>query len=350
MIFPESMNEQEENDDGDIATYESMIHSSIPLPKYTLEDTFPTADIYKENFAILVYDPSADEFVGYYRRDHPWTPTCRKLVNSIQKLSSMLRAEFPERFQGEKSEELVIPISSGDYPQLKGSECIRGETALPCTDDVAPVLHFGSTFRRPFFPNMIAGPMPEATHLNCFAQWAREGTVCSKLVPREDGGEMNFGTEDGLEFDDLIPQLVWRGTDFSYLHTMYPTMHSPFFDKHADADVLRSQYSYLIPRWKGVVLTADSEAEARESGEMPLMNIKFAGFMHEGKLTPTLGSYEYERWNDVDIPAAGESMSKSDLAQYKYHIDIGGGGGTTWTGTIQKVSQWELTVDSQFRS
>jgi len=31
-------------------------------------------------------------------------------------------------------------------------------------------------------------------------------------------------------------------------------------------------------------------------------------------------------------------MSLEELAQYKYHIDIGGGGGTTWTGTITKLA------------
>jgi hypothetical protein len=30
-------------------------------------------------------------------------------------------------------------------------------------------------------------------------------------------------------------------------------------------------------------------------------------------------------------------MSQRELAKYKYHIDLGGGGGTTWTGTLQKV-------------
>ena len=31
-------------------------------------------------------------------------------------------------------------------------------------------------------------------------------------------------------------------------------------------------------------------------------------------------------------------MNLEELAHYKYQIDIGGGGGTTWTGTIQKMA------------
>jgi hypothetical protein len=30
-------------------------------------------------------------------------------------------------------------------------------------------------------------------------------------------------------------------------------------------------------------------------------------------------------------------MTLQELSRYKYHIDLGGGGGTTWTGTVQKL-------------
>lgn len=35
---------------------------------------------------------------------------------------------------------------------------------------------------------------------------------------------------------------------------------------------------------------------------------------------------------------AHQKMTGEDLAKYKYHIDLGGAGGTTWTGTIHKMS------------
>ena len=31
-------------------------------------------------------------------------------------------------------------------------------------------------------------------------------------------------------------------------------------------------------------------------------------------------------------------MKPQELAKYKYHIDMGGGGGTTWSGTIEKLA------------
>lgn len=57
-------------------------------------------------------------------------------------------------------------VSSGDYPAMADLECIYRDQDVPC-DDVsegssgggglskAPVLHFGSVFRKPMFPNMV---------------------------------------------------------------------------------------------------------------------------------------------------------------------------------------------------
>jgi len=311
----------------DIVSYESLISSSTPLPKYTLQDALSPAHIYRDTYGFVVYDPSADEFIGMYPRSIKWSYYGRKLINSMGQLTFMLRQIFPERFQGESSDELVIPVSSGDFPYLMGSECIQGNTELPCVDLVAPILHFGSTFKRNLFPNMIGMPMP-GFHLTCFADWAVGGSAC------------NFGEEHDLEYDDLIPQLVWRGTDFGYLANVHPEFRRPLNDA-ADADVLRSKYDNLVPRWKGVILTSDSEAEHEANqtpGTVPLINIKFSNFLFEGKSTPTQGHNEFLKWEEVGIKASGEHMNSSELAQYKYHIDLGGGGGTTWAGTVQKLA------------
>ena len=36
------------------------------------------------------------------------------------------------------------------------------------------------------------------------------------------------------------------------------------------------------------------------------------------------------KWESIGV-ATGESMTMLELAKYKYHIDLGGAGGTTWT-------------------
>ena len=71
----------------------------------------------------------------------------------------MLRLTFPDRFQGANSAELILPISSGDYPAVKSVECVArkqrgrgndGDDLCGGLEDMegrAPILHFGSVFR-----------------------------------------------------------------------------------------------------------------------------------------------------------------------------------------------------------
>ena len=54
-------------------------------------------------------------------------------------------------------------------------------------------------------------------------------------------------------------------------------------------------------------------------------------------LPPTFGSEKYSQYEEVGI-ATGHFMARPDIAKYKYHIDLGGGGGTTWMGTLEKLA------------
>ena len=75
----------------------------------------------------------------------------------------------------------------------------------------------------------------------------------------------------------MQPQVIWRGTDFNYLNlVLKPRLKMPFDasigklieerksayadddqqGKKATVDVLRGKYDKLLPRWKGVVMTA----------------------------------------------------------------------------------------------
>lgn len=201
----------------------------------------------------------------------------------------------------------------------------------------------------------------------------------------------------------MIPQVVWRGTDFSYLTRVYPRLRKPIFDeslikwpqeqdeedqltnkifgrmtafkasvvmrrldrvrkraprradhnirrldqfnKAAAVKAMREQYDNLLPRWKAVVLTGEAEVDAAASAAsapdnvyLPWANMKFSNFVENGQKTHTEGSDSYKDWESIGFPATGDYMTLPDLARYKYHIDLAGGGGTTWTGTIQKLA------------
>lgn len=149
--------------------------------------------------------------------------------------------------------------------------------------------------------------------------------------------------------------MVWRGTDFIYLPVLIKPRLSQAFQpiiKHsivertseqadqrskmkAAADVLREHYDELLPRWKGALLTAEADLAA-ENDELPWANIKFSQFNDRGK-KHTLGSEKYKMFEELGI-AVGSYMTHADQAKYKYLIDLGGGGGTTWSGTTSKLS------------
>jgi len=154
--------------------------------------------------------------------------------------------------------------------------------------------------------------------------------------------------ETDITWDDLIPQLVWRGTDFMYL-SFQNNLERPTYEKYiegrtnpnanqkkAATSILRENFATLVPRWKTVVYTAESEIEAARSNTLPQVNCKFSSVPYGGKHT-SIGAPEYKKWEEIGFPVAGEGMDEDQLSKFKYHIDTGGGGGTTWTGTVLKL-------------
>lgn len=159
------------------------------LSSYTLEDAIHEADVFRFTFAVMIFDPTSDKFLGYFSKDHQWRSSFVKLQSSMRHLSFMLRRTFPERFTA-SSPEFAMAISSGDNAQVHLSK-------IPHSGGVAPVLHFGSVFSdETLFPNLIAMPMP-GLHLDCFTEWVDFGRVCGNLR------DLAFGEELGLEWDNL---------------------------------------------------------------------------------------------------------------------------------------------------
>jgi len=140
-----------------ITTYADMVHNEVALPRYTLEQLIEAADTMRSKYSILHYDPKKDKFTGYYYKNQRWTTGCYKLMHSLSALTILLRAIFPDRFTP-NSPELFMGVSSGDYPAMKDQDCMYRDQDVPCDESgsaKAPVLHFGSVFRKAMFPNMI---------------------------------------------------------------------------------------------------------------------------------------------------------------------------------------------------
>jgi len=172
--------------------------SSYQIQNYTLLDALDESRVFESTFCILLYDPITDKFLILHSRDNRWKTADRKLWKAIRNFTYLLRKVFPQRFTPE-SNELVIPIGGGDYPQVRKDK-------IPHTNGVAPLLMFGSVFRDiEMYPSMIAMPMPDSEHLDCFASWATWSNtdnprVCTELRRLVSLSE----APNTLEWDSLI--------------------------------------------------------------------------------------------------------------------------------------------------
>lgn len=91
------------------------------IQPYTLEDALSESNVFKKIFALIVYDPPSDRFIGLYSKDHQINGMGARLIHSTRTLVYMLRHIFPERFTPDMPE-LVLAISSGDYPSVHVSK------------------------------------------------------------------------------------------------------------------------------------------------------------------------------------------------------------------------------------
>ena len=172
--------------------------SSYQIQNYTLLDALDESRVFESTFCILLYDPTTDKFLILHSRDNRWKTADRKLWKTIRSFTYLLRQIFPHRFTPE-SEELVIPIGGGDYPQVRKDK-------IPHTNGIAPLLMFGSVFRDiDMYPSMIAMPMPDAHHLDCFASWATWSNTDNPRVCREITSLVSLNeAPNALEWDSLI--------------------------------------------------------------------------------------------------------------------------------------------------
>ncbi|KAL9188267.1 hypothetical protein ACHAXT_006645 [Thalassiosira profunda] len=344
------------------------------MKPYSTKEILNTLPHFTRELLLVAYVAASDEFVVLLpgkagRREPRCEAGCVRIENIMKAVLYAFRNRFPQRFQ-QGSQDLMFLVSTGDSPRLS-RDCLARPGGCGRRKGFAPILHFGSGFRDPtILPSLVMMPPPPRMHLRCMAEWQVNHEVCEFLLPKrmiEEGVEtrgMVFGEhinynarekkgDDGLTWDDLIPQLVWRGTDFPFLNLLHPELRPADFDNDLDPklkapgggvgsilEAMTEVYDQLRPRWKAVFITAQAEFEAarRKKEVLPWANMKFTGVAENHVKTDIVQNPFYKRWNDVGIPAVGEEMTSEQLAHYKYHIDLGGGGGTSWSGTIQKLA------------
>jgi len=300
------------------------------VKKYTIDDIATTMPYYKPSHPqLLVWDGQSfstynlihklskeDEFVSF------------RYNNLIPLAVHALSTEFPDRFQrGTPPFQIMWTVE--DYI---GGKCINEREHCP-SDTFAPILVFGSVPRnKELLPTAKAFPNPYFA--NCLYHWQIKGVnTCKWTAVNED-----------VPFDDLKKQVFWRGSDFSnFLHDYKKeyqnkeglrSLFRPSVMRELDKEsIVKRIYENILnipPRWIAIAftLTARMNHPTSDNNWIDIL------FSNQGVMNKDLHkSFEDKGLQVTDNPMGPHEMS----SKYAYQIDLGGGGGTTWDGTITKL-------------
>uniref|UniRef100_A0A7S0SIL4 Glycosyl transferase CAP10 domain-containing protein n=1 Tax=Mantoniella antarctica TaxID=81844 RepID=A0A7S0SIL4_9CHLO len=332
-----------------------------------------------------------------------------RVHDSAKGLAALLREYHPERFAPGR-QPFQILISGDDAPHLL---CFKTQTCPPSTY-LPPILNLGTDFRDPsMMPNLIT--LPTQPIFDCLAGVHFGTDVCpilqSPRTSREpcNGGHTHCDSQSlvvrsDVKLADLIPTLVWRGSDYGMVKTQAhgTKMEDSVEAVQAAIDTLARQNDAInaqsildlleassddrvTPRMRAVLMseaataaaaavvtattagmgmgrTTAAETMATTAGETaavgaeqingryasgnhtasastpPPMDIKFFGYnkkndYHEGArlLYNTLARFGI----NANTPVR---MDESQMADYRYQIDLGGLGGTSWEGLYAKLA------------
>jgi hypothetical protein len=164
-------------------------------------------------------------------------------------------------------------------------------------------------------------------------KYSEQGKCDAKLAQCRYHGLFSLNAVDDksmYEWDNLKPQVEWRGSDYSFLAPRVPG-HKP------DANEFLSE----IASSANVSQALHDMAFSTDIGPR-LRAVLFS------KLYPELIDAKFFNWKNQSSERdkmaaelgidATERLTEEALGKYKYHLDLGGGGGTTWSGLIPKLT------------
>jgi hypothetical protein len=138
------------------------------------------------------------------------------------------------------------------------------------------------------------------------------------------------------EWDSLIDKAIWRGSDFMFLNgagQAWPNGKpdgKSFFTEILNARNRRAKMESLVasdrisPRFRAVLMS-----KLRPD----IIDAKF----FQSTLAGNIPLRARARNDPLDTDTS-EHIEQGTLGKYRYQLDLGGGGGTTWTGTISKLA------------
>ena len=279
-------------------------------------------------------------------------------------VASTIERYFPSRLRGRNGtfEPFEVVFEVSDAPS---SPCLQQDYALKHCDfeQWAPIFAFGSA---PKDAKLLPPLVPSTLSVleKCFGRalkakrFLSDEPVCdflsypeikyseaadcdnpdapSRAACRYHGLFSIDAVDDEREYawDNLIPRVVWRGSDYVFLSKNYEGFKGNALealrDIAASSNTTRAMESYVKspdigPRLRAVLMS---------------------------KLKPSKFDARFFNWGGTSAPNAEERsalgkhlgvdadkhLGEVEFGRYKYHLDLGGGGGTTWSGVIPKLS------------
>ena len=137
------------------------------------------------------------------------------------------------------------------------------------------------------------------------------------------------------DFSSLKNKLVWRGSDYLMMRLFQGC------ERGCSAkDFLKQEME------NGNISPQDDTASIIEKkGSASIPPRLFAALLSQAH--PDLMDVKYVETDETKLQelenlhpgvATVDDMTHCEMASYRYHIDLGGNGGTTWTGTIDKLA------------
>lgn len=280
-----------------------------------------------------------------------------RVKGAFELLKATIERYFPDRLtQDSKPFEVLFEVSDSPH-----SRCANPKFAAKYCDFKrwAPIFSFGSAPKdAEMFPTLIPSTLgvlrkcmirglqakvavedePECNFLSYPERKYRVLESCNTGDEEEQAecryhGLFSIDAVDHAKdytWENLIPRAVWRGSDYSFLNEDYPgykpdaleTLRAISECANATQEMMKYVRSPEIgPRLRAVLISKLNP----EKVDARFFNWGSHG-NERGKLGAALGV-------DSDV-----RLDEKDFGRYKYQLDVGGGGGTTWSGVIPKLS------------
>ena len=369
---------------GFVGTYD--VHSMVRV-----RNLFPTIS----QMMSLSWDPSQDAFfLVRFNTDTESVDKKARTIGVAPDIASFLREYYPLRFS-EGQPPFQILIHTDDSP---GVSCLMSRDCPPGLFE-APVLNLGTGIRdKTIMPNLVDLPMvplldcmgvrhfgdvdcPLFTPIDTVAGEAIEAR-CEANPPCSNYNPMHFRPD--LAWDDLEDRLIWRGSNLRMADEIPGGMPlsssnravldailaleaesgpegvtaSRLLQKVVDSPTASTQ---VTPRLKATLMSAAAR-EAREANAASLS----AAAERSTELAASLQSFDLDALftrKDLEAPdsyelydalqnhgiviTAPERLDAEELSKFRYHIDLGGAGGTTWSGLFAKLAMPGLLFHHQ---